>query len=186
MRSRRQTQSRGTGNSWKEMKLRKSEGKHVSEDPKGLVIGGAGSSSRGWVTFPMCQAGAQTQGRGSNLGSKTLLYFGSGESRNQASISSALDFIIQPWGKDPCEPKARNPNFQRPLIQMLLPSHNWSCFTLGLTVLVSSLLRHCTFLIFFSSKYFRTSSVWETTVAGEKDREKSVFSRNSQILVFST
>ena len=114
MRSRRQAQSWGTGNSWKELELRKSEGKHASGDPKGLVIGGAGSSSTGWVTFPMCQAGAQTQGCGSNLGSKTFLYCGSGESGNPASISSALDFIIQPWGKDLCGPQARNPNFQRP------------------------------------------------------------------------
>ena len=78
-----------------------------------LVIGGARSSSRGSVTFPMCQTGAQTQGRGSNLG-KTFLCFGSGEARNQASISSALDFIIQPWGKTSVDPRPETPTFRDP------------------------------------------------------------------------
>lgn len=86
----------------------------VETRARGLVMRGAGSSSRGSVTFPMCQTGAQTQGRGSNLGSKTFLCFGSGEARNQASISSALDFIIQPWGKTSVDPRPETPTFRDP------------------------------------------------------------------------
>ena len=168
--------SRGTGNNWKELKLRKSEGKHVSGDlSQRLGDRWCWKFIQRFSDFPYVSDRSPNPRAWFQPG-QNLSMFWFWWSKESSFHLFCLRFHHSALGKDLCGPQARNPNFQRPLIQMLQTSHNWSCFTLGLTVLVSSLLRCCTFLIFFSSKYFRTRSVWETTVAGEKVREKSVFS----------
>lgn len=126
MRSRRQTQSRGTGNSWKELKLRKSEGKHVSGDLKGLVIGGAGSSSRGWSDFPyVLWQEPKPKGVVPTWGQKPFYIV------VLVNQGIKLPSLSQPgahhsaMGKIPLwTPRPETPTFRDPQIQMLLASHN--------------------------------------------------------------